>query len=139
MSPGPRFLDRIRQFNKRTLNPRILQSAGAERRPFAVVEHVGRRSGATYRTPVIVRPMPEGFIFALTYGPGVDWYRNILASGSCWLGWRGMRFGLAEPESLPAEEALRAFPIPLSWILKLLRKRDFFWMRIATRNSACAQ
>lgn len=128
MSPS-RFLDRVRQFNKHTFNPWILKSAGEGRSPFAVVEHVGRRSGAAYRTPVIVMPAQDGFVFALTYGPGVDWYRNILAAGSCMLRWRGKTYRLEKPETLPAEEALRAFPSLLGFVLRLNRKRDFFRMK----------
>ncbi len=129
MPPSQRFLDRVRQFNKRTFNPWILRSAGTLRSPFAVVEHVGRRSGAAYTTPVIVRPVPDGFVFALTYGPGVDWYRNVLAAGSCTLRWRGKTYRLGQPETLTAEAGLQAFPSLLSFILRLNGKRDFFRMR----------
>jgi deazaflavin-dependent oxidoreductase (nitroreductase family) len=119
----------VRQFNKHTFNPWILKSAGTAHSPFAVVGHVGRRSGAAYNTPVIVMPVQEGFVFALTYGPGVDWYRNILAAGSCTLRWRDKMYTLERPETMSAEAGLRAFPVPLCWILRLMRKRDFFRMR----------
>jgi deazaflavin-dependent oxidoreductase (nitroreductase family) len=125
----PNFLDRVRQFNKRTFNPWILRSAGDVRSPFAVVSHVGRRTGAEYRTPVVALPVQDGFVFALTYGPGVDWYRNVLAAGSCTLRWRGQTYRLEAPETLPAEVALRSFPFPFRPILRLMRKRDFFRMR----------
>jgi len=136
MPPSERFLDRVRQFNKRTFNPWILRSAGTAHSPFAVVEHAGRRSGAAYATPVIARPMQDGFVFALTYGPGVDWYRNILAAGSCTLRWRGKACRLEQPETLSAEAGRKAFPAPLGWILRLMRKRDFFRMRSSTRPHA---
>jgi deazaflavin-dependent oxidoreductase (nitroreductase family) len=128
MSPRPRLLDRIRQFNKHTLNPWILRSAGEGRSPFAVVGHVGRRSGVAYRTPVIVMPAKDGFVFALTYGPGVDWYRNVLAAEACTLRWHSKTYALERPETLPAEVALQAFPFPFKPILRLMRKRDFFRM-----------
>ena len=136
MPPSQRFLDRVRQFNKRTFNPWILRSAGTMRSPFAVVEHVGRRSGAAYATPVIVRRVQDGFVFALTYGPGVDWYRNVLAAGSCALRWRGKTYGLKQPETLSAEAGWKAFPVPLGWILRLMRKRDYFRMRLSTGPDA---
>ena len=44
------FRDWVRQFNKRTLNPTILNFAGRPLSPYAVVHHVGRRSGQTYST-----------------------------------------------------------------------------------------
>jgi deazaflavin-dependent oxidoreductase (nitroreductase family) len=136
MPGSTRVLDRVRRFNKRTFNPWILKSAGRERSPFAVVEHVGRRSGAAYATPVLVRPVRDGFVFALTYGPGVDWYRNILASGSCALRWRGKRYRLDQPATLSAEAGVQAFPVPLSWILRLMRKRDYFRMRSETPSES---
>ena len=138
MPPSHRFLDRVRQFNKRTFNPWILRGAGTAHSPFAVVGHIGRRSGAAYATPVIVRPMQDGFAFALTYGPGVDWYRNILAAGSCTLRWRDKTYKLDRPETLSAETGLRAFPVPLRWVLKLMRKRDYFRMRLNQRAERSA-
>jgi deazaflavin-dependent oxidoreductase (nitroreductase family) len=120
----------VRQFNKRTLNPWILKSAGTAHSPFAVVGHVGRRSGAAYATPVIAIPVQDGFAFALTYGPDVDWYRNILAAGSCTLRWRGKTYRLNQPETLSAEAGLQTFPFPYRPILRLMRKRDYFRMRV---------
>jgi deazaflavin-dependent oxidoreductase (nitroreductase family) len=123
MPPRPRFLDRVRQFNKRTFNTWIPQSAGTVRSPFAVVGHIGRRSGKTYATPVIVRRAKDGFAFALTYGPEVDWYRNILAGGSCTRRWREKTYVLEHPETMSAEAGVSAFPFPMRWVLKLNRIR----------------
>jgi deazaflavin-dependent oxidoreductase (nitroreductase family) len=130
MPPCPRFLDRVRQFNKRTFNPWILRSAGTAHSPFAVVGHIGRRSGKTYATPVIAIRVQDGFAFALTYGPEVDWYRNILVAGSCTLRRRGKTYNLDRPETMSAEAGLLAFPFPWRPILWLMRKRDFFRMRL---------
>jgi deazaflavin-dependent oxidoreductase (nitroreductase family) len=139
MPPNPRLLDRVRQFNKRTFNPWILRSAGTARSPFAVVGHVGRRSGASYATPVIAMPVQDGFAFALTYGPEVDWYRNILAAGSCTLRWRGKTFSLEQPETLSAEAGLQAFSFPFRPVLRLMRKRDFFRLRLSPGADAQAK
>ena len=134
MPPSRRVLDRVRQFNKRTFNPWILKSAGGERSPLAVVGHVGRRSGAAYATPVIVRPVQDGFVFALTYGPEVDWYRNILAAGTCTLRWRGETCRLEQPETLSVEAGLLAFPAPHRWVLRLNGIRHYFGLRRASRS-----
>ena len=131
MPASRRFLDRVRYFNKRTFNPWILKFAGKEHSPFAVVGHVGRRSGVAYATPVIVRRVEDGFVFALTYGPEVDWYRNILASGTCTLRWRGKTYKLEQPERMRAEVGLQAFPAPLMWVLRLNRRRDYFRMSLS--------
>jgi hypothetical protein len=31
----------------------------------------------------MVEPTTDGVVIALTYGPEVDWYRNVLAAGHC--------------------------------------------------------
>ncbi|UOT01619.1 nitroreductase family deazaflavin-dependent oxidoreductase [Rhodococcus opacus] len=50
---------------------------------FAMVEHRGRRSGKTYRTPVNVFVVDGRYRFALTYGAQSDWVRNVVATGGC--------------------------------------------------------
>lgn len=77
------LLDRVRRFNKRTLNPAVLTFAGRPHSPYAVVQHVGRRSGRTFTTPVVAVPTTDGFVIPLPYGDTVDWCRNILAAKGC--------------------------------------------------------
>ena len=59
--------NRIRYFNKYITNPLLRRFANASRGPFAVIRHVGRRSGKLYETTIMVWPMGEGFVIALTY------------------------------------------------------------------------
>jgi deazaflavin-dependent oxidoreductase (nitroreductase family) len=68
---------------KNTLNRVTGQMARASHGPFSLIRHVGRKSGRTYETPVILVQVPEGFIAELTYGENVNWYRNIVAAGGC--------------------------------------------------------
>jgi deazaflavin-dependent oxidoreductase (nitroreductase family) len=43
-----------------------------------LIEHHGRRSGRRYFTPVNYAPV-DGSIYSLAgFGPGTDWYRNVL-------------------------------------------------------------
>ena len=70
-------------FIKRTINPLAIRAARRGSGPFSIVEHVGRTSGKRYETPIIVAPVPEGFVAELTYGPQVAWYRNAVAAGGC--------------------------------------------------------
>ena len=45
-----------------------------------VIEHVGRKSGRRYRTPVnFTRCGPDLYCLA-GFGPSTDWYRNVLAN-----------------------------------------------------------
>lgn len=73
--------DRVRRFNRDVTNRRQLRTAGQAGVTSAVVVHVGRRSGRTYRTPVGAFPTPGGFAVGLPYGPGTDWVKNLLAAG----------------------------------------------------------
>jgi hypothetical protein len=90
--------NRIRSFNKRRLNPLTLTIAGNRFRIYGCVKHVGRRSGQHYKTPVVTRPLGDGFIIPLPYGADVDWCRNVMAAGTCSLLWNGREYILEHPE-----------------------------------------
>ena len=116
---------RMISFNKRILNPVMLKFAGSVS-PFAVIRHVGRRSGKPYKTPLIVMPAADGFVIALTYGPEVDWYRNLRAAGRATLVWRGREYAIAQPEPLDSQTGLLAFPAPFRLILRTLNRIEHF-------------
>lgn len=118
----------IRTFNKRYFNRLVNRFAGVSRTPFALIRHVGRRSGKPYETPIIVMPLGNSFVIALTYGPGVDWYRNVQAAGKATLLWHNQEFALKAPESIDVKTGLAAFPPPFRQILGLLGTRDFVQM-----------
>ena len=46
-----------------------------------VIEHVGRRSSTTYRTPVNFTRADDDIYCVAAFGPRTDWYRNALAQG----------------------------------------------------------
>lgn len=77
---------------KHTLNPLTRRIARSAHGPFTLVRHVGRRSGKQYETPIIVSPVEDGFVIELTYGPDVDWHKNVLAAGGCTLIWHGKEY-----------------------------------------------
>src|SRR5918996_303042 len=63
-------------------NGLMVAFAGRRWNPFfSVVEHVGRKTGRKFRTPVAARRTSDGFVVSLAFGPQVDWYRNLLAAG----------------------------------------------------------
>jgi deazaflavin-dependent oxidoreductase (nitroreductase family) len=126
-----RIPNRIRYFNKRVLNKGMIKIAGRSHSPISIVRHVGRRSGKTYATPVIIMPLKDGFVFALTYGTQVDWYRNVLEAGHCQVRWHGQDYALERPEPMVVKDALRAFPQPFRLILGMLNLQDFFRMRFS--------
>lgn len=76
---------------------------------FGTVNHQGRRSGRTYRTPVNVFRRKDVYLFVLTYGSDADWVRNVLAAGGCALRTRGRDVALVDPR-LVHDPELRLVP-----------------------------
>lgn len=110
---------------KNTLNRLTTPLARAGRGPFALVRHVGRRSGRTYETPLVLARVPDGFIAELTYGPAVNWYRNITAAGHCVVVFRGAEHHVDRIEQYPTDAGIRAFGNPAGPLLRLLRRHEF--------------
>ena len=113
--------DRVRQFNKNVLNPAVLPMAGRRLRFYAIVRHVGRRSGRSYSTPVVAEPTPDGFVIMLPYGKQVDWCRNVMAAGGGTILWRGQEYAVGEPELIGGETALEMVPSSKRYALSMLR------------------
>jgi deazaflavin-dependent oxidoreductase (nitroreductase family) len=105
--------DSIRRFNQRRVNPITLRSAGKRSSDYAIVTHVGRRSGHPYTTPVRAIPFGEGFVIPLPYGASTDWCRNVLAAGKCTLRWHEQEYLLEKPEVVPLANALHIFQFSL--------------------------
>lgn len=123
--PLPRRVARMnRVFLDRVLRPLARHAPG-----FGVIEHHGRRSGATYRTPVNIFRQPDGYLVALTYGVG-DWVRNVLAEGSCTLETRGRRYRMVEPRLVHDEER-RDVPRILRFVGAIGNVSDFVYLRFA--------
>lgn len=70
----------VARFNKRVTN-RFSDPIAQMSRGFAVVHHTGRRSGASYSTPVNLFHLNDSVIVALTYGPTADWAQNVMSGG----------------------------------------------------------
>jgi deazaflavin-dependent oxidoreductase (nitroreductase family) len=115
------LLDRIRVMNKHFTNKVMIHIAGRQFGHFAVLEHTGRKRGNRYRIPIIAEPLDDGFVIALTYGKKVDWYENILASGTCALRWKNRDYALVNPRFVEAETGLTAFPALARFLLRRIR------------------
>jgi deazaflavin-dependent oxidoreductase (nitroreductase family) len=96
------------------------------RGPFAIIGHVGRRSGKPYETVIMVWPTGEGFVIALTYGPDVDWYRNLLAAGGGSVFWHRKVYAVGKPEPIDAKTALQAFPALFRLIFRTFGRQEEF-------------
>ncbi|BBY04168.1 hypothetical protein MSEO_46670 [Mycobacterium seoulense] len=100
----------LARFNRHVTNP-IQRLWAGWLPPFAIVEHVGRRSGKPYRTPVNVFSTDvdgkPGVAILLTYGPDRDWLKNLTAAGGGRMRRNGKSFGIADPTVVSKEEAAR--------------------------------
>jgi deazaflavin-dependent oxidoreductase (nitroreductase family) len=94
---------------------------------FALLEHVGRRSGRLYQTPVKVIKAQGRYIVALTYGES-DWLKNVMATGTCVIRTGRRRIQVAEP-ALFRDPIRHLVPIPARWILKLVDVDHFITLR----------
>ena len=110
---------------KHTLNPLTRRLAQSSHGPFTLVRHVGRRSGQRYETPIIVSPVEDGFVIELTYGPDVDWHKNVLAAGGCTVVWHGKEYVIDKIEPLDTETGRAAFPQAQQFILRLIGRKHF--------------
>jgi deazaflavin-dependent oxidoreductase (nitroreductase family) len=110
---------------KYILNPLTRRMARSVFGPFSIVQHVGRKSGKVYETPIIVSPVNGGFVIELTYGHDVDWHKNVLAAGGCTLIWHGKRYVINKIEPLDTETGLASFPPPQRSVLRLLKRTHF--------------
>ena len=132
------FPDQIRTFNKYVTNRVLRGFANRSHGPFAIIRHVGRRSGKPYETVIMVWPTGEGFVMALTYGPKVDWYRNMLAAGGGTVFWHRRVYAVGKPEPIDAKTALPVFPTPFRQALGRIGLQDFVRVKIIEPSGALA-
>lgn len=92
--------------NKYLLNPVMGLLAGRKHSYAAIIRHTGRKSGKQYSTPVGAVRVPDGFLIPLGYGTGVDWLRNVLATGRAQLSAEGETRDVTGPEVIDAATAL---------------------------------
>jgi len=97
---------------------------------FAVVTHVGRRSGRMYQTPVNMFRDGERYVFALTYGADSQWVKNVMAAGGCEVRTKGTVVRLCEPRIFTDPDR-RLVSGPVRVALGLLDVSDFLSMRPA--------
>ena len=124
-------------FNRRFTNRLTLRVAGYLP-GFAIVNHLGRKSGRAYRTPVNAFRTDDGYIIALTYGAQSDWVKNVLAAGSCELQTRGRRVHLTNPR-IETDRSKSWAPLPVRFILSLIDAPQYMRLSAAHRSSVTAR
>ncbi|HLZ07253.1 MAG TPA: hypothetical protein VKT80_01600 [Chloroflexota bacterium] len=122
----------LRSFNRRFANKFVLSFAGEPGTPYAVIRHLGRRSGERYETPVVAAPTADGFIIALPYGTDLDWLRNLQASGQGKIFYGGAETSIAAPELIDEISAFLLLPERWRLICKLFGIKHY--ARLRTRS-----
>jgi len=98
---------------------------------FAIISYVGRKSGRTYRTPMNVFRRDGDYLFALTYGPDVQWVKNVIVAGGCELEQRGRTVRLRDPRRFSDPKA-SLMPLPVRFFLRLIQVTEFLRLSPAT-------
>ncbi|KUI31453.1 nitroreductase family deazaflavin-dependent oxidoreductase [Mycobacterium sp. GA-2829] len=125
--PAPRWLARA---NRVGLN-RVVKFIAPWLPGFGMVVHHGRKSGREFRTPVNLFRRRDGFVFALTYGSGADWVRNVVAAGGCELITRRRHYTLTDPQLYVDEDRAEMPRFPVRSILRVANVSEFLYLRIA--------
>jgi deazaflavin-dependent oxidoreductase (nitroreductase family) len=110
---------------KHTLNRVTLRAARSGRGPFSIVTSVGRKTGTTYETPIIVQPTEGGFMIELTYGDQVQWYKNVRAAGHCKITYKKVQHDVVGFEPVDAATGIAAFSPAQQRILRALHRSHF--------------
>jgi len=100
----------MRRVNRACWNPRAMKTAGTSGAYASVIRHVGRTSGQVYETPVTAEPTDDGFVIATPYGPGADWVKNVLASGTATIVDEGVVHDVDRPEIVSMHSVESWFP-----------------------------
>ena len=70
----------VAKFNRRITNPLAVRF-GRWAPLNGTLEHVGRKSGKTYQTPLNIFETADGFVIPIGYGLESHWVQNALAGG----------------------------------------------------------
>ena len=126
--PTPRFGGLFRGLSRRgrTLTLRL---AGKRWNPiFSVVEHVGRRTGRLFATPVAARRVAGGFVVSLAFGADADWHRNLITAAGGTVRWRGQAYQVRAPERIDPQTGLAAFAPAQRFFLRVTRIDGYVYL-----------
>jgi deazaflavin-dependent oxidoreductase (nitroreductase family) len=123
---------RLARFNLLVTN-RVLGPAARRLPGFAIVSHVGRRSGRVYRTPVNLFRSQDRYVIALTYGSDSQWVLNVLAAGAVDIETRGQRLQLVGPEVV-YDPRRSLVPRSVRQVLRLASVSEFMLLQRAATD-----
>jgi deazaflavin-dependent oxidoreductase (nitroreductase family) len=113
-----RLSRRVARFNRAVGNPIQLTYAWLLP-PWAVIEHRGRVSGRSYRTPVNAYKRGSTLAVVVLYGADSDWVRNLLAARGGVAVRGGRRYALHDPRlvAVPSADPVLALVSPVARLL----------------------
>jgi deazaflavin-dependent oxidoreductase (nitroreductase family) len=116
------FSRRLAQGFYGPVNRMMLHFAGHA--AFADLEHIGRRSGRVYHTPVRAFRVGDTVVIGLNFGRRSDWFKNVMKAGGC-----RMRLGreyleLGIPRIVPAEIGTAKIPLLFRCGLRYLARTE---------------
>jgi hypothetical protein len=128
---SPLVQDKVRRLNRGFTNPRVLKTAGTPGASASIIHHTGRTSGRRHATPVGPFAVGDGFVIALPYGPGTDWVKNVLASGSATLVHEGATIPVDRPEVVPLASVVQDLPASQQRLLRVFGVEECLRVRRA--------
>lgn len=128
-----------RKVNKALLNPGQMATAGTPGAYAAVVHHVGRRSGAQYRTPVGVAATEDSFVIALVYGSQADWVQNLLAAGEGAITHEGTTYDVDNPEVVAFDTLAHAFTADEQRSMRVVNVQECLRLRARPAKNAARE
>ena len=115
---GP-VVDFIRRMNRSATNPRVMRTAGTAQTHTSVIQHISRKSGCTYETPIDTIETCSGLLIALPYGTRADWLRNVLDAGSATVVTNGERVDVNRPTIVAISDLAESIPRRTMRMLRL--------------------
>lgn len=120
-------MTRLRPFTTNIFNP-IFRRIAAWVPGFGILEYLGRKSGRTYRIPVMRFRRGSEFVLCLVYGPDTEWVKNVLAADGATIRIRRRTTRLVDP-TVVVDPDRRLLPRYARPPLRVLRVKEFMTMQ----------
>jgi deazaflavin-dependent oxidoreductase (nitroreductase family) len=101
-------------------------------RLYAVLRHVGRRSGRTYEIPIVAFPTIDGFLIPLPFGESTQWLKNLEAAETAGLRRAGHDFAIERPSVVPLDTLTTELPRPIRFVARRVGIDQFVRVHRAT-------
>jgi deazaflavin-dependent oxidoreductase (nitroreductase family) len=136
---SPRVVNAVRRFARDVGNPRVMAKAGQAGANASALQHVGRRSGVSYQTPVTALATADGFVIALPYGSNTDWLKNVVMAGRATLLHDGHSYVVDRPVVVPVADAADSFPAGARRALRWLGVEECVRLHHASDEATAAE